>query len=235
MVKMDSIEYVIAQANSYFEASATFLIGSYARGDISDLSDVDILVVTSSQKSKHGFIRDLRCDFDKNLVSIIKYPSHILQKHWSEGSLFTYHLRNEARCYYAEGDVLNFMKTEFRLKDNFSEDIGAQRKTLSVYQPANLFDDSTVFFTSQLFLLLKNVAIFSLADRGIINLNKWSAYKALASRWNKEYGYSSYFEEIESAYLHIYKKTKLKKIFSIDEFKSLVAFTSEVSAYAQNS
>jgi predicted nucleotidyltransferase len=234
MILAEAIEYVVTEANAYFEASATFLIGSYARGDATEVSDVDILVVTSSTKSLNIFYQNLQCDFDKKLISIIRYPFHIFQKHWLGGSLFTYHLVYEAKLYYADSILTNFMKSEFRLKASFSDDIASQGEILALYEPTDLFDDSAVYFSSQLFLVIKNIAIFSLAEQQKITLNKWQAYSWISEQWHQRFGPSLHFEAIKSAYLHIYKKENLSKLISKDDFKMLVSFTGEVLSNVQD-
>lgn len=222
------------QARYYFESDAVFLIGSFARGDQNDLSDIDILLITQSAKPLSGFYKQLHCDFNKKLISIIRYPFHIFQKHWNEGSLFSYHLIKEAKIHYKNDPVSNFMQSPFFLKESFYSDIDFLGKRLVLYEKENLFDKSSIYFSSQLFLHLKNIAMFKLADINQVTFNKWYAYNWLVERGYCNQNERRFFDVLKNAYLHIYKKQSYHEKISVDDFAQLVKFVRKVHNNVQD-
>lgn len=230
----DSISQVMEQAQHYFEAEAVMLIGSFARGDQNELSDVDILLVTQSKKPLKKFYEDLNCGFNKKLVSLIRYPFHIFQKHWIEGSLFSYHLIKESKIHYSNDVVSEFMRSPFQLKDSFFFDIDHLGHRLDLYKNIDLFDKSAVYFSSQFFLHLKNIAMFKLAEMGQVTFNKWTAFDWLASNYCSDSKEQEVCELLKSAYLHIYKKREHCGDISTEDFDQILNFVRKVHADVQN-
>jgi len=77
MVTMDRIEQFGRQIGRDFGAERVILFGSYARGEVTEDSDVDLLVVaetTLPPRERYGAIRRLADDFPASFDIIVRTP-----------------------------------------------------------------------------------------------------------------------------------------------------------------
>jgi predicted nucleotidyltransferase len=93
---------------------AQTLFGSRARGDHSDNSDVDLLLVTTDQYTFHSEVAG---------VSVSSYPLVDLRQKASTGDLFLYHVLFEGRPLYDPDKHLDMLKKAFRLRSDYSLEI----------------------------------------------------------------------------------------------------------------
>ena len=90
------------------------IYGSVARGDSTKFSDIDLLTVGNDISRK--------IIIDKTNVSY--YNISKFKEMASMGSLFIFHLNQEAKILYDDGDILsNIIYNEFTLKPNYNEEI----------------------------------------------------------------------------------------------------------------
>jgi predicted nucleotidyltransferase len=90
------------------------LYGSVARGDSTKNSDIDLLTVGSDISNK----------FITNQINVSYYNISKLEEMARSGSLFIYHLNQEAKILYDEGGTLNrIIYKDFSLKRDYNQDI----------------------------------------------------------------------------------------------------------------
>ena len=96
------------------QVSAMALFGSRARGDHSQDSDMDILMVTSELRPKHVSASHMSFSF---------YPVKYLEKKAREGDLFVCHLIKEAKVFFDEKDIFEKIRKKFRLRDSYDAEV----------------------------------------------------------------------------------------------------------------
>jgi hypothetical protein len=148
----------------------TILIGSYARGDASSESDVDVMRVGH----QNPIVRPENIPSTAH-ISYIDYDWQDLMKLHSQGSLFLYHA-------FTEGLLLQGCKSQWdELRTSFSV---AVRHTESIMEYVELlfyidkypgYENAHLPYLSNIFKAVKNIGIFRLAERGIYRFDKKSA------------------------------------------------------------
>lgn len=140
----------------------TLLIGSGARKNQKRYNDIDIVRI--------GHIDSVKLDEHLNgnehgPISYIDYDGRKFLKLYREGSLFLYHV-------FTEGDLLRGnkmhwgqLKKGFRVSTNFREEIAHNRKLLRWLQQGEKFRGASIPYLAHTFRALKNLAIFSLAQK----------------------------------------------------------------------
>lgn len=90
------------------------LYGSAARGDSTKFSDVDLLTIGNDISNKYVV----------NNINVSYYNNAKFREMAASGSLFIYHLNQEAKIIFDEGGILNdIIYKEFFLRPNYNEDI----------------------------------------------------------------------------------------------------------------
>lgn len=77
MVAMNEIEEIGRQVGRQFGAEKVILFGSYARGEVTEDSDIDLLVVadtTLPPRERYGAVRRLADDFPASFDIVVKTP-----------------------------------------------------------------------------------------------------------------------------------------------------------------
>lgn len=95
-------------------ALAVALYGSRARGDHTQTSDVDLLLVTEEAYVGHS---------QMDSFSMSSYPLSELQTRAAAGDLFLYHVLFEGRALYDPDQCLSRLKNEFQLKNSYASEI----------------------------------------------------------------------------------------------------------------
>lgn len=113
--------------------NAIILYGSKARGDHDRFSDTDLLGIASEGSIKKTF--------DECGVSFHVYPRPWLEEQARKGSLFLLHLVSEAKVVFDPSDVFGEVKSTFRYKASYQEDI----ETGCAVVGAVLASDSSLF------------------------------------------------------------------------------------------
>jgi hypothetical protein len=152
----------------------TLLIGSCARGTPEPASDVDVVRI--------GHVRSvLRGDLGKRVgracgpLNCIDYTEIGFLSLHAAGSLFIRHILFEGIL--IEGSSTNWLrlKSEFVGATDFGREISRHRQLATWLLTSPSFTDATMPRLSHLFRVLKNWAIFSLAQRDVYEFDKMNA------------------------------------------------------------
>ncbi len=93
---------------------AVALYGSRARGDQTEISDTDLLFVTSDERIHHTHARNL---------SLSYYPLENLKSRACEGDLFLFHVLNEGEVLYDPYNTFLDLENSFKLKKSYEDEI----------------------------------------------------------------------------------------------------------------
>ena len=77
MISMEQIEEISQRIGREFDPDRILLFGSYVRGDATEESDVDILVVAStslSEQERYAAVRRLLADYPASFDIVVKTP-----------------------------------------------------------------------------------------------------------------------------------------------------------------
>jgi len=149
------------------------LIGSYARGDPKEYSDIDLVLISDISLSRSELLATLPPRQNMKKLSLLPYPSGIFAILYMEGSLFMAHLLKEGRVLYDDGYIAHLTKRPFKIS---RESLLLQWKMLK--QRVGLYDDLSIYgevfidCISHLYSLIKNIAIIALALKGELTFNK---------------------------------------------------------------
>jgi predicted nucleotidyltransferase len=94
--------------------AATLLFGSVARGDQSEGSDTDLLMINLDEEMRHVSVGHL---------SLYLYPWHQLEQDARDGDLFVCHLVREAKALVDPDNYLTKLREAFRFKPNYQDEI----------------------------------------------------------------------------------------------------------------
>jgi predicted nucleotidyltransferase len=148
----------------------TILIGSYARGDATPESDVDVMRI-GHQKP---FIRlDGICP--SSHISYIDYDWHDLMKLHSQGSLFLHHSFTEGRLLLGSESEWNKLKASFSVATRHAESIAEYVELLTYIDSYPGYEDAYLPYLSNVFKAVKNIGIFRLAESGTYFFDKKTA------------------------------------------------------------
>lgn len=164
----DPIEAVADRLAADPRVEAVILIGSLARGDASQWSDVDLAVVTNERVR----VSELRALLGPRAVpprlSLLAFDRAQMERMREEGSLFVDHLRAEGKVLCDKGFYAGFSAAPFRRKTDFRDDVREQRAILDLYRDSRRFHGNFLLVLSHLYSVYKNVAILGLAQQGVI-------------------------------------------------------------------
>lgn len=93
---------------------AILLFGSLARGDHSQRSDTDLLMISDDDETRHVSVGHL---------SMFLYSWSRLERDAKDGDLFACHLVREAKAIVDPDDYLSRLKTAFRFRPNYAAEI----------------------------------------------------------------------------------------------------------------
>ena len=94
---------------------ATLLFGSASRGDQSEESDTDVLMITHDDVTHHVSVGSL---------SMFFYPWKILEDYALNGDLFVCHLTRESRPLFDPDGYLSRLKEAFMFRSDYAAEIG---------------------------------------------------------------------------------------------------------------
>ena len=95
--------------------AATILFGSLARGDQSEGSDTDLLIIDLDDDTRHVSVGHL---------SLFVYPWRQLAQDAQNGDLFVCHLVREAKALVDPDRYLEKLRDAFQLKSSYADEIG---------------------------------------------------------------------------------------------------------------
>lgn len=137
----------------------TVLVGSFARGTGTKISDLDILRIGHDRSVHRPF------EIDGCIpISYIDYDKDEFLKLYKDGSLFFYHAFYEGII--LEGNKESWMKfkSNFSVTEDFNESIKEYLEVLSYIDSYSGYENSILPFLSNVYKCLKNIGVFKLAS-----------------------------------------------------------------------
>lgn len=125
------------------------------------MSDIDIVRIAHHRPLPPRF-RNRR---HKGELSYVDYSPAQFAKLFRQGSLFLYHVFNEGSLLEGDRGVWDSLKRCFKVRTDFKSEISQNRKVLNWLQRGNKSRGATVPYLAHTFRALKNLAIFSLAQK----------------------------------------------------------------------
>jgi len=167
------IEAVVSRLKKYENVRTIILIGSQARGDSNEFSDIDLVIITNGYYSRTEIEKILPINLKDIRLSLLTYPSDRFMELYQSGALFMLHVINEGIVLFDDGFYNNLRKTYFRLS---KEDLTTQwkiiKQTMKLYNDLDIYGGIYITCLSHLFSIIKNVAVTSLASKGDYEFNK---------------------------------------------------------------
>jgi len=154
------------------------LIGSQARGDANERSDVDALVVGSPAS---GDIDNLRMRFEEPL-NLISFTGTNFRKLFEGGSLFLHHCFEEGILLSGDGIQWQRLRDRFQVQTDFSSVIGKCILACRLMSQSEIFGGHYLAPYVNAYTQLKNASIFFLAQRRKYRFNKDEAIRETAEQ-----------------------------------------------------
>ncbi|WQH15784.1 hypothetical protein SR882_08435 [Guyparkeria halophila] len=148
------------------------LIGSYARGDACETSDVDILRVGHERQP-------LLPSWVSGLAyrSYIDYTIEEFVRLCEIGSLFLFHVFSEGMLLEGDDVVWDRIRSNFNVASSFDREISEYASVLNYADSYPFYKENVVPYLSIVFRSIKNIGIFSLAQRKCYMFDKLSALR----------------------------------------------------------
>jgi predicted nucleotidyltransferase len=149
------------------------LVGSVARKDFNETSDIDICRIETKcdlkreRKWPSGPINYIDFSFDEFL--------HL----YNSGSLFIYHVVNEGKLICGDVHKWRHLKDNFVFEDTYTGELDKIRRRFHVFLEIEIYGNKYMSLYSNLFTTVKNFSIFYLAKKRIFVFNKEIAIKTV--------------------------------------------------------
>jgi len=160
----------------------TVLIGSRARGTHARHSDIDIVRIGHREPVPLNLVGAQR----QSDISYVDYESIKFSDLYRNGSLFLHHIFTEGTLLQGRRRDWNYLKRHFKVKTNFTNEISQNRRLLRWLQNGEKFKGATMPYLSHSFRALKNLAIFSLAQKRDYVFDKRGALSKAFPRFDPE-------------------------------------------------
>jgi hypothetical protein len=108
-------------------------------------------------------------------ISYIDYKPKKFAELYRDGSLFLYHVFSEGSLLQGNRRHWRILKEGFKVSTNFRQEISQNRKLLHWLQSGEKFKGATIPYLAHTFRALKNLAIFSLAQKHYYIFDKRTA------------------------------------------------------------
>jgi predicted nucleotidyltransferase len=149
------------------------LIGSVARKDYNSNSDIDICRINLKRSITR---REL---WPQGPINYIDYNKEVFNHLYKTGSLFIYHILNEGILLNGNMKIWERYKTNFKVQSDFSREITKLVDTTYVFKDLDIFGNTFLSLYSNLYNIVKNFAIFYLANNKKYLFNKQLAMDAV--------------------------------------------------------
>lgn len=153
------------------------VFGSVARGDSHKNSDLDILLIESDIDKADSILKIY--DLPDLTVNYIKYDYALFKKYHDMGSLFLHHIFEQGILLSGNEVEWSECKKQFRLKDNFDDEINRIKSDIEIYSDISIFNGMFYSPLANAFPMMKNYCIFMLANAGIFEFNKVKCIKMM--------------------------------------------------------
>lgn len=151
----------------------TVVIGSCARGTADLGSDLDVVRIGHFREVRREDVAEAASTAGP--VTCIDYDVPTFRKLYATGSLFLYHIFTEGVLIRGDGKAWRYLQNRFSVQHCFAEEI---QENLAVYYWLNSpdqFENAEYPLLSYLFRVLKNISIFSMAQRNTYIFEKRDA------------------------------------------------------------
>lgn len=162
------------------------LIGSVAKNEHNINSDIDICRIDSDIELLK------KRNWPDGPISYIDYSYKEFMHLYSQGSLFLYHILHEGILLEGNKKEWEKLKNNFVFIDNYDNEISDIKSIIFDFLDVEIFGDTFLTLYSNLFTLVKNYSIFSLAQEGIFLFNKEQAVKIKFGNKHFDLLYDSY-------------------------------------------
>jgi predicted nucleotidyltransferase len=205
MATMTAQERLRAKAEEVADAlaqrrhiSAVLLYGSIARGEATDESDIDLLVVghhagTTSAKLR----RSLGLDRGSTRVSLVFHTPESLNDAFSDGSRFLVHLRQEGIPLFDREDVLRDLLSRPWTPMAIHEEIDLELGRLEAYVRPEVFSGHLLLPLAHVYTIGKAIVMALLAEGGTFEFNRARAFATFARRYPAHAGDAQLVERLE--------------------------------------
>ncbi len=157
--------------------SFVVIFGSVARGDSNKNSDIDVLLINYDSNDADYILS--KCNLPDLPINYIEYDLSKFEKYFNMGSLFLYHIFNQGLLLYGNEEKWSEYGNKFRLKNNFDEEINKIKSDIEVYNDISIFNNRFYLPLVNIYPMLKNYCIFSLANMGVYEFNKVECIKKM--------------------------------------------------------
>ncbi|MGC0837993.1 nucleotidyltransferase domain-containing protein [Pantoea agglomerans] len=159
--------------------SFAILFGSVSRGDYNKNSDIDVLLYNYPEGKAIYKIKDL--DIPELPINFISYDTATFNNFYNQGSLFLYHIFEQGKLIDGCESKWAELTSSFKVKKSFADEINKIKNEALIYRDLEFLNGYYLSALVNLYPLLKNFCIFSLAEEGIYEFNKRECIKLKAN------------------------------------------------------
>lgn len=159
--------------------SFAILFGSVSRGDFNNNSDIDILLYNYPEEKAIEKIKKI--DIPDLPINFIFYDAATFNNFYSQGSLFLYHIFEQGRLIDGCESKWEELISSFKVKKTFKDEIKKIKSEILIYKNLDFLNGYYLSALVNLYPLLKNFCIFSLAEEEIYEFNKKECIKTKAN------------------------------------------------------
>jgi len=176
-------ERIARTVAQYPDVIAVSLVGSVARGNADEASDIDLLVITEDAVRPTHLLRRLPPSLRDGRLSFLNFSRLRWEEDVRRGSLFLQHVRLEGRTLY---DPHAFLRRGLKAlaagKPDVMGEIETQRRRLRLYRDLERLNGQHLFTLAHLYRIGKATAIAQCVALGEPVFVKEDALLKLASR-----------------------------------------------------
>lgn len=216
-------EQIASNLSLLSNVRSIILIGSCARGDISEYSDIDLLLITKKASTRTEIIAALPPEQRIKELSLLPYPSATFTRLYKEGALFVAHVLKEGRLLYDDGYYANLIRTPFRVsKESLLLQWMMLKQRISLYDDLSIYGRVFVDCLSHLYSVTKNIAVIALAMNGDFSFNKQKALNQFKKSFPQLAGEIDELIELRAFSLIWSKGALIKRPFSPVDCREMV-------------
>lgn len=215
MLNSNSIKQVVQHFSCFPHIRSIILVGSYARGDVNQYSDVDLVLIADIPLTRSEFISFLPLGLRMKELSLLPYSSEIFKTLYIEGSLFIAHVLKEGQVLHDDGYYAHLRKLPFEVeRENLLLQWKMLKQRVRLYDDLSMYGEVFVDCLSHLYSIVKNIAVITLALKGELTFNKERAVERLSDLFPQLKGEIDELIELKPFSLIFSKGASISKPFS---------------------
>lgn len=168
--------------SSAVHLESLLLHGSYARGDASIDSDIDLIVISDAKVYASDLNFKLEEHF-KQHFSVTVLNKVTFFNLWEKGVLFLYFSLKEGRVLYDRNFITGIKVENFPFKNNYRIDVQIEIKKTDIYRDYSKYNGCYRYPTGKIYTCFKRISILKLAQDGIFISGKHQAIKQYYSKF----------------------------------------------------